>query len=124
MKAFSAQSQSPYRAFGRTGISANMLLNMPSGITRPQRLPRLLQPNLRVRKYCLSQASQVSRLWYSSSRNVWAFSRYAFHCNNVLWFGVCHQLRHALRMNAVDVAVGVENQFAPVFVPLPFCDHF
>jgi len=36
---------------------------------------------------------------------------------------ICHQLRHPLRMRPVDVAVGIEDQFSAVAVPLPLGNH-
>src|SRR6266478_7006772 len=52
-------------------------------------------------------------------------SRYAgFYRNDVFRLTIGHQLRHALRVNAVDVAVRIQDQFAAVAMALPFGDDF
>src|SRR5438552_12032970 len=48
--------------------------------------------------------------------------RRAFHRNHVVRLAIRHQLRHTLRVNAVDVAVCVQDQFSSVAVALPLRD--
>src|SRR5260370_3113321 len=45
-----------------------------------------------------------------------------YECHDVPWL-VSHELRHALRMSRINVAIGVENQFSTVFVTLPLSNN-
>jgi len=48
----------------------------------------------------------------------------ALHRHDVIPGVVHHQSRHALRVAAVNMAVGLEDQLTAVFIPLPFGNHF
>src|SRR2546430_12513805 len=48
----------------------------------------------------------------------------AFHRNHIVRLAVGHQCRHALRMNGINMTVGIENQFPAVAMALPLRDYF
>ena len=67
----------------------------PSVSTRSPPMLLYRQPN----SYSSAQVDDIVRLFYA------------------------HQLCHAMRMNGINVTIGVEDQFAAVFVSLPFGYH-
>src|SRR5262249_31253084 len=63
-------------------------------------------------------APRSQEFWLDDSSACLRYDR-----NHVLSFDVVHQLRHALRMGRVDVAVGLKDQLPAITMTLPFADH-